>query len=51
MMVKFKAYCVPCEANKEADDGQLDFAPSGRRIMIGTCPTCKGKITRILPLN
>lgn len=41
------AYCVNCKQN-HTFTGVIKVSDSGRRMAIGNCPTCNGRVNRIL---
>ena len=42
------AYCVACKGSVTAQDGIEKSLSSGRRMMVGSCPSCGSSIHRIL---
>lgn len=42
------AYCLVCKANVTAYDGVDKALSSGRKILLGSCPTCGTEIRRII---
>ena len=42
------AYCVACKHSVTAHDGVEKLLSSGRRMIVGSCPSCGSSIHRIL---
>ena len=47
--MEFEGYCVKCRKKQMIKDGIIKVAPNGRRMVQGSCPVCKTKVTRFLP--
>jgi hypothetical protein len=47
--MEFEGYCVKCHKKQPIKDGTVKESPNGRRMVQGTCPECKTKVTRFLP--
>jgi hypothetical protein len=47
-MKELSAYCVACKSVKTTSAFQLMSTDSGRGMAYGQCPSCGGKIQRIL---
>jgi hypothetical protein len=41
-------FCVKCKDKKIMTDPKIKISDSGRRMAIGACPDCGGKVNRIL---
>jgi hypothetical protein len=47
--MEFEGYCVKCHMKRAIKNGVVLEKPNGRRMVQGTCPVCKTKVTRFLP--
>ena len=47
--MEFEGYCVKCREKRTVTNGEVKKLPNGRRMVQGTCPVCKTKVTRFLP--
>ena len=43
-----KGYCRTCKGKKELKDTEIKTTKKGVRYCLGTCPTCKRKISVML---
>ncbi len=44
----FEGYCVKCKQKQTVNDGVEKDTPNGRKMVQGTCPVCKTKVTRFV---
>lgn len=42
------AYCIKCKMKKPMQNAYIKVSDSGRRMAVGECPDCGGKMNRIL---
>jgi hypothetical protein len=47
--MEFEGYCVKCRKKQKITNGTAKETSNGRRMVQGTCPVCKTKVTRFLP--
>lgn len=47
--MEFEGYCVKCRTKRKVTNGAVKESPNGRRMVQGTCPVCKTKVTTFLP--
>ena len=49
--MEFEGYCVKCRKKQMIKDGAVKTMPNGRQMAQGTCPVCKTKVSRFLPVK
>ncbi len=43
-----KAYCLKCKVMRDMEGGKDTVLKNGRHALQGTCPVCKGKLSRMV---
>ena len=49
--MEFEAYCVKCRTKRTIKSGEVKQTANGRQMAQGTCPVCKTKVSRFLPVK